>query len=125
MNKISLREAELTKSKNLNVRAIPEIVDIIKKSRAVSICKGKSHFLLRSVVKRKSKKQAELEEKKEKEQREYVSELKYKLDEMKGKIQQYELENEEAIENREKLSRLYELGVINSDGDPNEIRHQE
>ena len=87
LSKISLREAELTKSKNLNVRAIPEIVDIIKKSRAVSICKGKSHFLLRSVVKRKSKKQAELEEKKEKEQREYVSELKYKLDEMKGKIQ--------------------------------------
>ena len=118
MSKISLREAELTKSKNLNVRAIPEIVDIIKKSRAVSICKGKSHFLLRSVVKRKSKKKAELEEKKEKEQREYVSEL-------KGKIQQYELENEEAIENREKLSRLYELGVINSDGEANEFRHQE
>ena len=82
-------------------------------------------LFLRSVVKRKSKKQAELEEKKEKEQREYVSELKYKLNEMKGKIQQYELENEEAIENREKLSRLYELGVINSDGEANEIRHQE
>ena len=100
LNNISQRETELMKIKNLQVRAIPEIVDIIKKSRAISKRKGKSYFLLRYVVKRKSKKQAELEEKKENEQREYVSELKSKLDEIKDKIQQFELADREVNEKK-------------------------
>ena len=59
---------------------------------------------MRSVVKRKSNKKAELGEKKENKQREYVSELKSKLDEMKDKIQQFEIADREANKNKEKNS---------------------
>ena len=44
---------------------------------------------------------------------------------MKDKIQQFELADEEANENKEKLAKLYELGMIYSDGEVNENRRQE
>ena len=117
-DKLNKRESELIKNKNLKISATPEIVDIIKRSKAVSTSKGKSHFLLRPVIKRKSKKQAELENKKKEEEDKYLNDLHEKHEEMKKTIQGFEEMNEEAFENREKLAKLYELGVIDSDGEP-------
>ena len=36
----------------------------------------------------------------------------------KAKIEQFEQINEEALENQEKLAKLYQRGVIDSDGEP-------
>ena len=63
-NKMTSREDDLIKPQILQVRAIPEIVDILKISKAVSTSKGKSHFLLRPVIKRKSKNLIKLENQK-------------------------------------------------------------
>ena len=112
------REDDLIKQQNLQVRAIPEIVDILKRSKAVSTSKGKSHFLLRPVIKRKSKNLIKLENQKAEEDAKYANELREKLEEMKAKIDQFEQINEEALENKEKLFKLYQRGMIDSDGEP-------
>ena len=73
-NKMTRWEDDLIKQQNLQVRAIPEIVDILKKSKAVSTSKGKSHFLLRPVIKRKSKNLIKLENQKAGEDAKYANE---------------------------------------------------
>ena len=75
LKKINYREVKQIKSKNLECHALPEIIDIIKKSKAVTTGKGKSHFLLRLVIQKKAKKQFRLEEEKEKEVEQYRNEL--------------------------------------------------
>ena len=119
-DKISEREAELLKQKNLFVNATPEIIDIIKRSNAISTSKGKSHFLLRSPIKRKSKRQIEQEKMKAEADENYVNELQDKLEEMRSTIEQFDQINEEAFENKEKLAKLYQLSIIDSDGDVKE-----
>ena len=56
LHKISQRETEVTKNMNLNVWAIPEIVYIIKKSKAFQHAKEKFQFLLKFVVKNRRSK---------------------------------------------------------------------
>ena len=119
-DKISEREAELSKQKNLFVNATPEIIDIIKRSSAISTSKGKSHFLLRSPIKRMSKRQIEQEKMKAEADENYVNELQDKLEEIRSIIEQFDMINEEAFENKEKLAKLYQLSIINSDGDVKE-----
>ena len=85
-NKLSQRESELIKDKNFNTSATPEIVDIIKRSKAVSISKGKFHFLLRPVLRRKSKKLKEKENKKEEEEDKYPNYFHEKLEELERKF---------------------------------------
>ena len=119
-DKVCKRESELIKNKNLKVCATPEIIDIIKRSKAVSTSKGKSHFLLRSVINKKSKKQEELKKQKEEADSKYLNELHNKLEEMKNTIKGFEEMNEEAFENKGKLVKLYQLGIIDSDGEPKE-----
>ena len=119
-DKISEREAELLKQKNQVVNATPEIIDIIKRSNAISTSKGKSHFLLRSPIKRKSKRQIEQEKMKAEADEKYVNELQDKLEEMRNTIEQFDQINEEAFENKEKLAKLYQLGIIDSNGDVKE-----
>ena len=74
----------------MQVRAIPEIVDILKRSKAASSSKGKSHFLLRPVIKRKLKNQTKLENQKAENDSKYTNELKDKLEEIFAKINQFE-----------------------------------
>ena len=50
----------------------------------------------------------------------YVNELQDKLEEMRSTIEQFDQINEEAFENKEKLAKLYQLGIIDSDGDVKE-----
>ena len=50
----------------------------------------------------------------------YVNELQDKLEEMRSTIEQFDQINEEAFENKEKLVKLYQLGIIDSDVDVKE-----
>ena len=119
-DKVCKRESELIKNKNLKVCAPHEIIDIIKRSKAVSTSKGKSHILLRTVINKKSKKQEELKKQIEEVDSKYLNELHNKLEEMKNAIKGFEEMNEEAFENKGKLVKLYQLGIIDSDREPKE-----
>ena len=51
--KVNSREVKQIKSKDLECHALPDIIDIIKNSKEVSTNKGKSHLLLRPIIKNK------------------------------------------------------------------------
>ena len=118
--KLSHREEKIIKEKNLGVTTRPEIIDIFKKSKAVSTSKGKSHFLLRPVAIRNANIGRLNEEEKAEDNARITNDLKDKLDEMKTQITKYERDQEEAFVNKEKLVKLYDRGIIDSDGEYNE-----
>ena len=118
--KLSHREEKIIKEKNLGVTARPEIINIFKKYKAVSTSKGKSHFLLRPVARRNDNIGRLNEEEKAEENARIINDLKDKLDEMKTQITKYERDQEEAFVNKEKLVKLYDRGIIDSDGEYNE-----
>ena len=60
------------------------------------------------------------EEEKAEENARIINDLKDKLDEMKTQITKYERDQEEAFVNKEKLVKLYDRGIIDSDGEYNE-----
>ena len=84
--------------------------------------KGKSHFLVRmpKVTKDKQKIQALEEEKKE--CKSMVRSLVEEIKDLRNKIQQLEESQQENDDNLEKLSNLYELDVIDENGQPLEDR---
>ena len=115
--KLSFREAKIIKDKNLGIIAKPEIIDIFKNSKSISTSKGNSNFLLRPVIKKNGRINRREEEEKAEENSRIIHDLKERLDEMNSQITLYERDQEVAFENKEKLAKLYEKGVIDSDGE--------
>ena len=76
--------------------------------------------MLRPVAKNNVNIQRRDEEIKIEEDAGVVNELRLKLEEMRSQIDLYEQEKGEAIANKDKLAKLYEKGVIDSDGEYNE-----
>ena len=110
------RRKELLQSSNLAMRIKPEFLDIFKSSQAISTVKGKSHYLTR--IPKKTKDQISInilkEERKEVDRRseEFRQEIIYLKDKL-SKLEDIERENDENIE---KLSKLYDAGIINEEG---------
>lgn len=117
MEKWKTREKKVIKGKNLGIQALPEFVNIFMKSNSVSTSKGKSHFLMRKVKQRAAKGSSEEHKESSKEKSEDVKQLETKLKELQNKISWFEEKEEEAFHNKGQLSKLYELGVIDSDGE--------
>ena len=115
--KINEREKTIINSRNLGVSVLPEIINIIKKSKSVSTSKGRSHFLFRSMTLKKTNNADSMEEEKFRHEDEYIKQLEQNLDSLKAQVEMHEQREDEALENREKLAKLYELGVIDSDGE--------
>ena len=91
----------------MNVVVIPEIKNIFLKSQNVSFSKEKSHFLLwNSQINRKSK---------HPEEEMIVDEDQYKK--IENKIDKYKSQQEDLLNDREKLVKLYQEGIIDSDGE--------
>ena len=110
------RRKELLQSSNLAMRIKPEFLDIFKFSQAISTVKGKSHYLTR--IPKKTKDQISInilkEKRKEVDRRseEFRQEIIYLKDKL-SKLEDIERENDENIE---KLSKLYDAGIINEEG---------
>ena len=101
-------------SRNLELDAKDEFVEIFMNSKSVSTSKGKTDFLVRKPRSRvKEVKQFDREERKALEDEELLL-LKDKIDELSVKIQDYE-QKEESFRNKQSLARLYDLGVVNLD----------
>ena len=80
--------------------------------------KGKSHFLVRTPKPTKAQvKMNKLEEEK-KEAYTKATLIQRDLDSLKLKIKEFEFNQREADMNADKLSKLYDLGLIDENGDP-------
>ena len=114
--KTEIRKQNLIESQNLSINAKPEFIDIFKKSQAVSLMKGRSHFLTRMPRITKDKQMIQdLEEEKERYDSK-VSNLIEEIETLRNRIQQLEDSQVDNDDNIEKLSNLYELGVIDENG---------
>ena len=116
--KIKKRNQELIESQNLGIHVKSEFIDIFNNSQSISTMKGKSHFLARAPKKKKHQLKVEKVEEERKEAFSKVEELKRNLESLKFKMEEYKVKQRDADRNTDKLSKLYELGLIDKNGDP-------
>ena len=103
------RERKVINNKNLGITAKEKFIEIFKNSRSVSTSRGKTYFLAR-------KPKARIEERKEF-NFEDTGRLTERIEELLGKIHEYEFKEEEASKHKESLAKLYERRIVNSDGE--------
>ena len=80
--------------------------------------KVKSHFLTRAPKKTKDQLKVEKVEEERKEAFSKVKELKRNLESLKFKMEEYKVKQRDADRNTDKLSKLYELWLIDENSDP-------
>ena len=115
--KIYHRKAQIPNNWNLRVSVLPEAIDIIENSKSVSTSKGRSHYLFRPVTSNKPNNEISIEEEKTKHKDEYIEKLEGSLADLKVQVELQEEREQEALVNKEKQAKLYELGIIDSDWD--------
>ena len=114
------REKLIIMNRGLQVEAVPEIVSIFSRSKNVSLMKGRTYFLLRK--KRNPGKRSLLDREMEEaeETKENITKLTSKIEELEEKINVHQRREDELLQDKEKLCKLYELGIIDNDGEYNE-----
>ena len=115
--KVEKRNKEIISSQNLGIKATSEFVKIFKRSQSISTTNGKSHFLARNpkITKEQQKIITLEEEKKELDSK--ASILKEELNDLKSKMNDLQHQQEISDSNNDKLSKLYELGIIDENGE--------
>ena len=115
--KISERAKHMIRMKSFNVKALPEFIDIFQSSRNISTDRGRSHFLLKGAGKRKWE---EVKKDDAEQLRDTLKEnklLQEKIDKLHENIAKYESAQDELLADRGKLWKLYEEGIVDSDGE--------
>ena len=115
--KVEKRNKEIISSQNLGIKATSEFVEIFKRSQSISTTNGKSHFIARNpkITKEQHKIITLEEEKKELDSK--ASILKEELNDLKSKMNDLQHQQEISDSNNDKLSKLYELGIIDENGE--------
>ena len=115
-DKISERVKHSINMKSLNIKALPEFINILKSSKNISTDNGRFHFLLKTAGKRKW----EEVKKDDAEQLRYTLKenriLQDKIEKLHEKMVKYEDAQNGLLADRGKLCKLYQEGIINSDG---------
>ena len=111
------REKMIVMKSRMKVEAIPEITNIFAKSQNVSVSKGKSHFLMREIQRDRKRKHPDEESKEDNQQLKKIEELNLKIASLEQKIDEYDKREDDLLIDRGKLAKLYEEGVIDSDGE--------
>ena len=117
-DKVIQRKEALIKSQNLCVNVKPEFLTLFKTSQAISLFKGKSHFLARQPKKTNDKIKIEEYEEEKLSYDKKVLKLEQEIDRLHGKCQDLIDINEADSINAEKLDKLYQLGLIDENGNP-------
>ena len=115
--KISDRTKFTINMKSFNLKALPEFISIFQSSKSISTDHGRSHFLLKTAGKRKWE---EVKKDDAEQLRCTVKEnklLRDKIDKLHERIFKYESVQNELLADRGKLCKLYEEGIVNSDGE--------
>ena len=114
----------IIKSQILRANILPQFASIFKVSNSVSLNIGRSYFLIRTPKETKQQiKLKEIEEEKNTSDRRLGACIK-KLDEDALKIKELEEKQIDYYDNLEKLSKLFELGIIDEKANPIE-NHKE
>ena len=106
----------MIQSQNLCVNVKQEFLNLFQNSQAVSLSKGKSHFLAR--LSKKSKNQSKLDEYEEEKRinDDKIIRLEKEIDRLKDKCQALIEADKNNDINAEKLDKLYQFGLIDEDG---------
>ena len=116
-NTMKNREKQLVMKRGFNVEAIPTIVAIFKNLQNVSYEKDRSYFLLAKYANRHRRHEDSMNVDRREESKEASLSLKSKIEELELKINEYKNREEEFFDNKEKLIKLYQIRVIDSDGE--------
>ena len=111
------REKMLMLRKKMNVVAIPEIRNIFIKSQNVSLSKGKSHFLLRDSQVGRKRRHPEVEMKVDNDHFHKIEKLQATIESLESKLSEYQSIQEDLLIDRGKLVKLYQDGIVDSDGE--------
>ena len=117
-DRLAKREKCMITKMRLDVEAIPEIVNIFAKSKNVSYMNGRTHFLMRSQLENRKRKIHDIEMDLNEETKNEIKNYKEKINDLQKEIEQYQRTNDDLLQDKEKLCKLYEYGVIDSDGEP-------
>ena len=115
--KVEKRNREIAKSQNLRINASPEFIEIFKKSQAISTTKGKSHLLARNPSLTNDQHKIITLEEEKKELNNKTAFLETELDDLRTKIRDLQKDNEACEGNSDKLSKLFDLGIIDENGE--------
>ena len=101
----------------LQLAANPEIAMIFSESQNVSYEKGRTHFLLRDIKRKRRWYEMEDDMKVDDKSDDKVKELKSKIKSLEDQIENFSLTQDELLKDKEKLVVLYQKGIIDSDGE--------
>ena len=116
--RVEERKKSLINSQNLGISVQPEFMKLFQQSKSISTVKGKSHFLTRMPKPTKDKLVIKRLEEEWKENKEREKDVENQITDLKEKLKKLEEEQIEGQENADKLNKLYQLGIIDSKGEP-------
>ena len=116
-SKVEERREQLINTQNLGINFQPKFINIFKASKSISTIKWKSHYLtfLPKSIKEHIKIQKLEEEKKEIIFK--TKDTEAQLLELKLKLKELEADQKHADENALKLSKLFDMSIINDKGE--------
>ena len=103
--------------KSMNIKVLPEFASIFESSKNISTERRRSHFLIKTSRKRKWEEVKREDEEQLHETAKLNQILQEKVNSMKSRIDEYEKNKDELLKDREKLVKLYDEGIIDSDGE--------
>ena len=102
----------------MQITANKEFIDIFRASKAVSLVKGKIHYLARKPKESKQHLLLEKTEEEIKESNRLIKLLKLKISELNSKIKDIEGKFSKNEDYTEKMSKIYDLDIIDESGYP-------
>ena len=115
--KLKDRVKHFVRKKDLNVKALPEFVNIFMKSKNISVQKGRSHYFLKMWGKRKLGEMEDDDKEKLMKANNTISNLNKEVQQMETQIERFKEIDNKYIMSNAKLDKLYRNEIIDSDGE--------
>ena len=113
--KISELVKYVVSKRSMNVKILPEFVNIFESAKSISTERGRTHFLLKTAGKRKWEniiKEDAVQLRNLAIQNQHLEGM---INKMKEKIDEYAKNQDELLIDRGKLAKLYKEGIVDSD----------
>ena len=117
-HQIDKRLKKLVQNQNLKVTASKNFIDIFKASKWISMEKEKSYFLARAPQKSLQQLKIEKYQKEKIDDSDLINNLRNKINDLNSKLDEFEKKQQLNEDYTDKMSRLYDLGIIDEDGNP-------
>ena len=101
----------------MSVKALPEFISIFGKSDCVPVQNGKTHYLLKAAGRRKWSQMEDDNRDRLMKAKDEAIRLNETINSLQQKIEYYRNRDAEYLENKEKLVKLYQQDIIDSDGE--------